>query len=71
MKRNEALWELVTTAVALLVWWLTTRDGPPLKTVFWYHTYRGAQHVAWWAGRAGLAAERTYHRQVETARGGF
>lgn len=71
MKRNEAMWEAITTVLALLVWWVTTRDGPPLRVLFWYHTYRGVQTVARVSGQLGLRAEHTYHRQIENARGGF
>lgn len=67
-RKHELAWEIAYYAIVLLVWWLTTRDGPPLRVIFWYHLYRTCQAVAYRAGSVGLQAEHTYHCELEKSR---
>lgn len=68
MDRKELTGNIIYYAVVLLVWWLTTRDGPPLRLTFWYHVAQISQAIAYRAGRVGLASEHIYHHELERSR---
>ena len=68
MTRKDVTWQIVYYLIVLFVWWLTSREGPPLRVAFWYHTYRVSQKMARMAGRAGLVAEHNYYQELERTR---
>jgi len=68
MKRQELIYNIVYYVALFTILWLMSRDGPPLRVVFWYHLYRTSQTVARVAGRVGLDAEHTYHVELEKTR---
>lgn len=64
MTRKEILWNVIYYVCLFTILWLTGRDGPPLRVVFWYHTHRVATKVAYTAGMIGLHAEHTYNTKI-------
>lgn len=68
MSRKEIWGNVAYYAVVLFIYWLTTRDGPPLRVAVLHHTYRVSQAVARTAGYIGLTAEHAYHKELERSR---
>ena len=68
MKRNELINEIIYVVVSLIVYWLMTRDGPPIRIVILYHTFRASQAIARTAGQVGLITEHAYHSEITKLR---
>lgn len=66
---KKSVWpEIAYLLLSLVVYWVTTRDGPSLKVSFWHGVTKVSRVCAYSAGRVALFSEDAYYHYVERTR---